>query len=159
MCIRCGRCCGTGPNVALTIYDICRIAKYMNVNWRDLRGKYIIAVIADMIPIPILRGLGDRCAFLDQNEELPTCIIYPVRPMRCKIYPFIPLSPSKEDEIALDTHCLGVGEGEEIEPPWNLIKEYYRELKQHYSMLYDLVFNKGYEPLEALEKALDDLCG
>ncbi len=157
-CVRCGRCCSTGPNVALTVYDICRIAKYLGVDWRALRGKYIVAYIADMIPVPALRGLADKCAFLEYEDGLPKCSIYPVRPMRCKLYPFLPVTPSRDDVIYVDENCLGIGEGEPVEPPWETLKQYYREVKEHYTRLYDLIFNQGYEPLEALEKLLDDVC-
>jgi len=158
-CVRCGRCCSTGPNVALTVFDICRIAKYLNIDWRDLRGKYIIAIIADMIPVPALRGLGDKCAFLEINEDgLPHCTIYPARPMRCMLYPFIPLSPSRSDIIGLDTGCLGVGEDVETDPPWDLLRKYYEEVREHYRLLYEYVFEKGYQPIEALEEILDNIC-
>jgi len=158
-CIACGRCCSTGPNVSLTIFDVCRIAKYMGVNWRDLRGKYVIALIADIIPVPALRGLGDVCAFLVFENGLPRCSVYPARPMRCRLYPFLPASPSKLGVLYLDEMCLGVGESEEVEPPWNILEQYYSELREHYKLIYKLVFEEGYEPLEALEKALDIVCG
>lgn len=158
MCTRCGRCCSTGPNVALTAYDICRIAKYLGVNWRSLRGKYVIAYIADMIPVPALRGLGDKCAFLEIRDGLPTCTIYPVRPMRCRLYPFQPISPSKPDSIQVDTKCLGVGEGDYVEPPWSVLEEYYEELRSHYKALYKLIFEEGYDPLTALEELIDKVC-
>ncbi len=158
MCVRCGRCCATGPNVALTIYDICRIARYLGMDWRELRGRYIIAIIADMIPVPVLRGINDNCVFMEIEDGLPKCRIYPVRPMRCRLYPFLPVSPGKTDVIAVDEKCIGIGEGELVEPPWNDLEQYYKELRSHYKRIYELVFDEGYEPLEALEKALDELC-
>lgn len=157
-CVRCGRCCSTGPNVALTVYDICRIAQYLGVNWRELRGKYIIAYIADMTPVPALRGLPDKCAFLEIENGLPKCKIYPVRPMRCKLYPFLPGSPSNKNYVYYDEKCLGIGVGDPVEPPWKILDKYYDELQRHYRELYSLVFIEGYEPLEALEKLLDKVC-
>jgi len=59
-CLRCGRCCSSGPNVGLTAFDICRIARFLDLDWRELKGKYVIAVIADMIAIPTLRDKGRR---------------------------------------------------------------------------------------------------
>jgi len=157
-CIRCGKCCTTGPNVALTVFDICRIARYLGVDWKSLRGRYIIAYIADMIPVPALIGIAGRCVFLEYHDETPTCSIYPVRPMRCRLYPFQPISPSDPTRIQIHLECPGVGKGLEVDPPWNTLREYYEELKKHYSLLYDLIFNKGFEPLEALEKLLDETC-
>ncbi|MHC1628233.1 MAG: YkgJ family cysteine cluster protein [Candidatus Nezhaarchaeales archaeon] len=154
-CLRCGRCCN-GPNVSLTVFDICRIASFLNVHWRELRGKYIIAVIADMLAIPVLKSKGGLCIFLETSEK-PSCKIYPARPMRCRLYPFIPYSPGKTNIINLDKCCQGVGIGDPIEPPWNLIENYYLEVKYHYSKLYHLVFSEGYEPLNALETLLDEV--
>ncbi len=158
-CIRSGRCCSSGPNVALTAFDVCRIANYMGVDWRELKGKYIIAIIADMIAVPALRSVGgDKCAFLAYKNGLPTCSIYPARPMRCRLYPFLPASPSKKDIVYVDTYCPGVGKGDSIEPPWNELSKYYEEVKYHYKRMYELVFEEGYEPLEALEKLIDEVC-
>ncbi len=157
--MRSGRCCSGGPNVALTAYDVCRIARYLGVEWRDLRGKYIVAIIADMIAVPALRGVGDgKCVFLEYQDGTPTCSIYPVRPLRCRLYPFLPASPSKKDIIYVDRYCPGVGQGPLIEPPWDLLEQYYEEVKKHYKRMYELVFDEGYEPLEALEKLLDEVC-
>ncbi len=159
MCVRGGRCCNGGPNVALTAYDVCRIARYFSVNWRELRGKYIIAIIADMIAIPALRGTGNgRCAFLEYRDGVPTCSIYPVRPLRCRLYPFLPVSPNKRDFIYVDRYCPGVGKGPLVEPPWNDLDQYYEEVTRHYKRMFDLVFNEGYEPLEALERLIDEVC-
>ncbi len=159
-CRRSGRCCSTGPNVALTVYDVCRIARYLGVEWRELRGKYILAIVADMVAIPVLRGVGDGvCAFLEYRDGLPTCTIYPVRPLRCRLYPFHPASPSKKDIVYFDTYCPGYGYGEEVEPPWSLLEEYYREVSMQYKRMYELVFSEGYEPLEALERLIDETCG
>jgi len=155
LCLRCGRCCH-GPNVSLTAFDVCRIANFLNVHWRDLRGKYIIAVIADMIAIPILRDIGKTCVFLKMGER-PSCTIYPARPMKCRLYPFIPYSPGRTNIINLDKCCQGVGVGDPMEPPWKLIESYYLEVKYHYSKLYQLIFSEGYDPLSALEALLDEV--
>ncbi len=158
-CRRSGNCCTSGPNVSLTAYDICRIARYLGVDWRSLRGRYIYAVIADMYPVVVLRGIGGQvCMFLEFRDGVPTCTIYPARPMRCRLYPFQPVSPGDPDRIMIDLKCPGVGYGEEVEPPWNLLEKYYRELRSHYDRLRKLIFEDGYQPLEALEKLIDDVC-
>ncbi|MEM0232850.1 MAG: YkgJ family cysteine cluster protein [Candidatus Nezhaarchaeales archaeon] len=153
-CIRCGRCCH-GPNVSLTAFDVCRIARFMGLHWRDLRGRYVKAIIADMIAIPVLQSVNGICVFLEVNER-PTCTVYPARPMKCRLYPFLPCSPSQVDVIYLDECCKGIGTGELAEPPWNLLEQYCSELRIHYIRLYQLVFEKGYEPLQALERLIDD---
>ncbi len=158
-CRRSGNCCTSGPNVALTVYDVCRIAYYLGVDWRELRGKYIYVVVADMYPVMLLRGIGGQvCIFLEFHDSIPMCRIYPARPLRCRLYPFQPVSPGDPNRIMIDTKCPGVGYGEETDPPWKLLEMYYQEVKNHYKRLYELIFEEGYEPVKALEKLLDDIC-
>jgi len=155
-CLRCGRCCH-GPNVSLTAFDIHRMADFLGVDWRELRGRHIKAVIADVIPIPILQSVNGVCTFLVMSDR-PTCTIYPARPMKCRLYPFLSYSPARSDLICLDKCCGGVGVGELEDPPWTLLSQYHLELKLHYAKLYKLMFEEGYEPLQALEKLIDEVC-
>lgn len=157
-CIRSGTCCRSGPNVALTAFDICRIARFLNTEWRSLRGRFIYVVIADQIPIPVLRGISDRCVFLKTENSVPSCSIYPARPMRCRLFPFIPVSPSIRDKMYVSRICPGVGVGEESEPPWGDLEKFSDESTTHYKLLYEYIFNKGYEPLQALEAVIDEVC-
>lgn len=158
-CLRCGKCCGNGPNVGLTAFDIHRIARFLNVNWQELKGKYVVAVIADMVAVPTLRGKTDgTCIFLEHEDGKPSCRIYPARPMRCRLYPFMPHSPSSNETVYLDTCCPGLNAETETdtEPPWDCLREYYVEVKLHYARLYSLTFQGGYEPIEALEKIIEE---
>ena len=157
-CGRSGVCCSSGPNVSLTVYDICRISKYLGVDWRELAGKKVYVVVADYVPIPILRGLNNKCVFLEYKNGVPTCSIYPARPMRCRLFPFIPVSPGNKRVVRVSSICPSVGKGPLIEPPWRLLEVYYEEVKAHYSKVMELVLNGGLDPVEALEKVLDEVC-
>jgi len=157
-CQRSGVCCSSGPNVTLTSYDICRIARYMNVEWRELIGRYINAMVADHMPIPFLRGVKDRCVFLVKVNGLPSCSIYPARPMRCRLFPFIPYGPKVLDKVYVSSICPGVGRGEEMEPSWDDLEKYSEEVSNHYRRLYELIFIRGYEPIKALEEVTDTVC-
>jgi Fe-S-cluster containining protein len=155
-CLRCGRCC-IGPNVGLTAFDIHRILRFLGLGWTRVKGRYVVAVVADMMAIPVLKDKGGRCVFLEFKGEKPTCTIYPARPMRCRLYPFIPYSPSDNRTVYLDKHCSGLNAHTYAEPPWETLKKYCSEAKQHYSKLYKLIFREGCEPLEALEKVIGDV--
>lgn len=157
-CLRSGTCCSSGPNVSLTVCDICRIARYLGVGWRDLAGRYIYVVVADYFPIPVLRGVAGKCVFLARERGLPACSIYPARPMRCRLFPFVPVSPSVADKLEVSPICPGVGKGEEADPPWDVLEDYLEEVKFHYSSLFKLIFNEGREPVQALEELLDSVC-
>jgi Fe-S-cluster containining protein len=156
-CLRCGKCCSSGPNVGLTAFDVLRIARFLNMDWRELRGRYIVAVVADVVAIPTLRGkVNNECVFLKHENGKPLCSIYPARPIRCRLYPFIPYGPSNNEVIYLDTCCPGINTEKETDPPWDYLREYCLETKLHYTKLYSLVFEEGYDPLEALEKTIEE---
>ena len=83
-------------------------------------------------------------------------MIYPARPMRCRLYPII-IESLKADKIYLDPKCPGLGEGNELKAPRREIMEYIVERRKHYEILYKYIIGEGMEPLEALKKALEEL--
>jgi len=151
-CIRCGKCCSTGPNVALTVYDVVRISKHLGVKPSVALKIYTKVIIADYIPFIALAGDGlGKCVFLGYDKEgKPYCKIYRARPLRCRLYPAIPVSPSK-NTIEVTSNCPGVGGGAITSVPLRLVKHYFWEVKMHYKELVKLVLDEGYSPLEALE--------
>ena len=155
-CVRCDICCGTGPNVSLTIFDVIRMASYVNIHWRQFLEIYIDVIIADVFPFMKLSGIGKgRCPFLRFDPEDKTyCVIYNARPMKCRLYPYIIMSPSSQT-IYIDEKCPGVGEGSKVKVNLVFLKRYQTELKEHYDRLHKLILEEGYDPLEALYKALD----
>ncbi|MEM4718075.1 MAG: YkgJ family cysteine cluster protein [Desulfurococcaceae archaeon] len=159
ICIRCGKCCSSGPNVALSAFDVCRIASYMHTSWRELAGRYFYVIIADQIPVLVLRGVNDRCIFMYREGELASCKIYPSRPARCRLYPFIPVAPGTNNELEVSLNCPGIGSGDLIDPPWNDLSQYTGEIRQHYRKLYNYIFEENMKPLQALERLLDTICG
>lgn len=157
-CLRCANCCSSGPNVALTAFDICRISKRLNAPWRSLIGAYIYAVIADAIPVPLLRGIDDRCVFLRKEGGIYACAIYDARPMRCRLFPFIPIAPGVNDRMEVSRICPGVNAGEPSNPPWDVLERYLEEWREHYNRLYHKIFVMGMEPIQALEAVIDEVC-
>ena len=157
-CIRCNLCCGTGPNVTITVFDVIRMAEYLDIHWRTFVHDYVKVIVAEMLVYMALRDKGNgECVFLEKNETgLTRCKIYPVRPMRCRLYPLYIVTP-KSNYLHLDTECPGIEKGDVVHVPERLVKRYSFELEYHYKELVRLVFNEGLEPLNALEKILDKL--
>lgn len=106
-----------------------------------------------LVSVYLLRSMypTNRCVFLDPVENV--CVVYPVRPHICRMYPFkVVLTRSKKvAEIrtldrARET-CLGLGSGDKI----NLaeIKEtalnYMKGLSEHRSRLSRLICKRGLE--------------
>ncbi len=156
-CIRCGKCCSTGPNVALTVYDVVRISKYLEVKPRDALSVYMKVIVADYTPFIALAGdKSGKCVFLGYSDKgTPYCKVYKARPMRCRLYPVIPVSPSSS-VVELSKNCPGVGLNRDASIPPALIKQYFWEVKTHYTVLTELVFSRGYGPLEALYELLNN---
>lgn len=64
--------------------DVRRIAGHLGLSERAFRSRYVAASgdrLAD--------GLGGRCVFLEDGRET-SCRIHPVRPPRCRSWPFWP---------------------------------------------------------------------
>ena len=116
-CIGCGRCCKSEDGSEACVYlngdDIKDIASFLNLtveefkkNWTEIRhGKIVI------------KDPKKDCPFLKNNR----CIIYPVRPLQCKTWPFWEIClVEKNWEKRVASSCPGVGNGklyskEEIE--------------------------------------------
>jgi len=154
-CTRRAQCCRTGPNVALTIFDLVRIAKYLKKDWRELIPTYVKVIVADMVPFMLLRGIRDECIFLSKKGGYK-CTIYPARPMRCRLYPIVPAAPGA-DYVYLDTKCPGLWSGPERKVPKKALEKYYEEVREHYKRIMKYVLEEGLEPEEALEKAIEDI--
>jgi Fe-S-cluster containining protein len=156
-CTRCGRCCSGGPNVALTIFDVVRMARFLRISWKSFLKGYVKVIIADLFPFMLLRGDDrGRCLFLAEKlDGTKLCVIYPARPMRCRLYPVL-VEDLRGREVYIDPKSPGVGRGDLRPLPRKLIEHYIWERKEHYSRLYNLIIVQGYPPLEALYKALDD---
>ncbi len=153
-CTRCARCCSTGPNVALTIYDVARIARYLGVPWRVVLFRHVKVIVADMVPFMLLRGICDTCVFLEGKPGSSKCRIYPARPLRCALYPWKPIAPGSES-LEVYEKCPGVGNGDPYAPPRELVEAYYEEIRRHYRAIMERVLS-GTEPSRALEEALEE---
>lgn len=160
-CIRCDVCCGTGPNVHLSVFDVVRMAHYLDVDVVTFLHVYTNLIIAAHIPhIGLAGDVNGRCVFLGFDGEGRTyCKIYPARPMKCRLYPGLPIAPGHE-ELELDTKCPGLeeaGEGEESSVPTGLYRQYVEEMRMHYRFIFEEVVNKGRDPVDALYGVLRKL--
>ena len=157
-CIMCDVCCGTGPNVSLTGFDVIRMSAYLNIDWRAFLNLFVDVIIADVIPFMKFSGVGrGRCPFLRfADSGLTYCYIYKARPMKCRLYPFILQSPSSQ-RLYADPKCPGIGEGPKVMPSRELLSRYREEIRTHYRMLHRMILEDGLEPLEALYTLLSRL--
>ena len=84
-CRRSGNCCARPEGVVrVSAEDVARIAAHLGLSEAGFRSRYLSADGEGLVP-----GLGDRCVFLADGRE-SRCTIYPVRPERCRSWPFWP---------------------------------------------------------------------
>jgi Fe-S-cluster containining protein len=82
-CQRSGNCCARPEGIVrVTPDDVARIAAHLGLSEAAFRSRYV-AASGDRLA----EGLGPRCVFLADGAHA-TCTIYPVRPERCRTWPF-----------------------------------------------------------------------
>ena len=82
-CKRCGKCCSEIADIDLLPLDIKNMADFLHLDESQVREDSTVP--ADK---PNLRRIkGQPCPFYDSEGE--GCKIYPVRPLTCRMYPFL----------------------------------------------------------------------
>lgn len=89
-CVQCGRCC-SGPAAGyiwVTRPEIQIIADFLKMTAKELRHKFLkrVGFRTSIIEQPATRD----CAFLQSVGGEKRCVIYPVRPSQCRLWPFWP---------------------------------------------------------------------
>ena len=95
-CRRSGNCCAIpGGIVRVTAADITAIAAHLGLAENAFRSRYL-----QPDGVRLHDGFGNRCVFLQDGREA-SCGIYPVRPAKCREWPFWP-------ELMTDAELLRV---------------------------------------------------
>jgi Fe-S-cluster containining protein len=93
-CQRSGNCCSIpGGIVRVTATEVAAIADHLDMPLHALRSRYL-AIGNDRLA----EGISNRCVFLQGGRET-SCGIYPVRPEKCRTWPYWP-------ELATDPEAL-----------------------------------------------------
>lgn len=99
-CHRCGACCRIEGIVRLEDGDTARMAAHLGMDERDFIERE-----TDIAPDRSGLVLKDRpdgaCGMLDESNR---CRVYPVRPAKCRTYPFEWVNPNSAD------YCPGLAE-------------------------------------------------
>lgn len=94
-CTQCGKCCYGPGNVYFTEKDLKNIKKYLKLDqskWQIIFKKIIKKKSNGLY----IHHSYDKCYFLNQKNQ---CIIYPVRPLQCRTFPFWPSNFSTSKEL------------------------------------------------------------
>ena len=112
-CRGCGRCCvSTRPDMGVYLYpgDIARISGALGLAKESFADRYcFFRPAAETIPrLQVKKRADGACVFLKENR----CEIYRVRPVLCRIGPFVRgLMESPENFRLFRTICRGLGAG------------------------------------------------
>ncbi|RLE57867.1 MAG: hypothetical protein DRJ40_01255 [Thermoprotei archaeon] len=152
-CTHCGECCREGP--IITVFDVARIARGLHTTFTDVIDRYCSVECVEarnwVCPIVRLRKGAKYCIFHDDSAM--RCRIHDFKPLTCKLYPIKVLDPAS-DWIWIDCSCEGVGSGERVQIPNNLIDQYIAEVTAHYLAL-AMMYILGYRGKECVLKAAE----
>ena len=103
-CRRSGNCCAIpGGFVRVTPEDVSSISTYLRMEEAAFRSRFL-----DAPGDRLTTGLGDRCVFLEDGSAT-ACSIYPVRPQKCRTWPFWPeLLDDPEAMRKAKQNCPGI---------------------------------------------------
>lgn len=103
-CRRSGNCCAVpGGVVEVTAAEIAAIAAHLGLGEAAFRARFL-----QPDGVRLVDGFANRCVFLADGREA-ACTIYPVRPVRCREWPFWP--ELRDDPAALQAalrRCPGL---------------------------------------------------
>lgn len=125
-CQQCSQCCDVeNAIVYLSLSDQINISIFFKLSIKQTRDKFFKRefnrwVIDDKHP--------SKCRFLKSN----ICVIYPVRPTQCRLYPFWE-NLLKNKKKFYKENCPGIGKGKKISG--EIIKQYFVD---HKNFIYKL---------------------
>ncbi len=103
-CKRCGACCKGESTVSLSAEEITRIARYLNITKEELFKRYLVQKGRNRIEMQVK---DKYCIFFDRTRKL--CTIHPVKPERCKEWPFPPsIFKDEENFLIIQGFCPGL---------------------------------------------------
>ncbi len=86
-CTQCGNCCSGAPGyVWLTVDNMRRTAAYLRMSFDEFTGTYVRTIGPRYA---LTEKFNYDCSFLTRDGKGKVgCMIYPVRPMQCRTWPF-----------------------------------------------------------------------
>ncbi|MCF7790636.1 MAG: YkgJ family cysteine cluster protein [Victivallales bacterium] len=105
-CEHCGgKCCsGESGYIWITQAEIKKTAEYLDVKLNTFFTEYLRFKNGSYTIKDIKYGGYYSCLFFDREEN--KCLIYPVRPLQCRTYPFWEMYMGDSEELFDD--CPGV---------------------------------------------------
>ncbi len=103
-CKRCGFCCKGESTVGLSSEDIKNISKFLRLSEKEFLELYTVKKGKNRIEMKTVDGY---CIFFDREKKL--CKIHPVKPAKCKEWPFVPAIFKDVDNFnIIKSCCMGL---------------------------------------------------
>jgi len=103
----CSQCCEVSDGAVFIDEDnIKQISKFLKISRDEFLHRFTKKIHGRLV---LADYSGKDCIFLDEHK----CLIYPVRPVQCRTFPFWPqnLKSQRRWNDTMD-ECPGIGEGE-----------------------------------------------
>ncbi|MBO8179554.1 MAG: YkgJ family cysteine cluster protein [Archaeoglobus sp.] len=134
--IKCFNECCKNLNLALTPYDVLRMARGLEITTTEFLERYTSRHVgmATGLPVIVLKMVDERCPFVTDKG----CSIYPHRPTPCRLYPLARVRVGEEVQYYLlrEEFCLGHEEDKE----WSPQKWIEDQKAMEYNSMNDLFF-------------------
>lgn len=102
-CLRCGKCCEGESTISLSKKEIEKISKFLKITEEEFSKLYTINKGPYRIEMKVVNG---HCIFFE--PETRSCKIHPVKPEKCKEWPFIPaLLKDSVNFLIIQDFCKG----------------------------------------------------
>jgi Fe-S-cluster containining protein len=90
-CLECPGYCCSHSRIAVSDFDIQRLARYFGISFRQARDRFTYRYKTKEVDERILRHQKDHiyksvCRFFDRDER--RCTVYEARPNVCRRYPY-----------------------------------------------------------------------
>ncbi len=95
-----------------------------------------------VLPTIAFKRIGKNCVFLN---ELNQCKIYPLRPLQCKIFPFVSVFENETNFLKLYPFCKGLQESNSIQK--NNAVPHFVKTKNYFLKIQDTGFNSQWKHL------------
>ncbi len=107
-CTMCGKCCKGEGIVALTEQELENIATFFRETKEFIKEKYVLKMYDKKYWLKDHVYRGEKACIFFYGK----CVIYPVRPVQCRTYPFWPTILSSEKTWdAEEQFCEGINKG------------------------------------------------
>ncbi len=134
--IKCFNECCKNLSLALTPYDVLRMARGLKITTKEFLERYTSAHVgfATGLPVVVLKMVDEKCPFVTENG----CSTYAFRPTSCRLYPLARVRIGEEVHYYLlrEEFCLG-HEEERVWSPERWVED---QKATEYNAMNDLFF-------------------